>query len=97
MTAAAPRADLEVSYRVEFAGDEGMVFASVNGHDVGGLRWDYVNAHPPRALDLSVDELYRRRGIARAMFSLAQRNESTLVHSDALTDDGRAFVAALTC
>jgi hypothetical protein len=85
-------ADYKVRYTDEYSGDkgEGVVEAYVGDELVGVLRWDYA-ADPPVVTDMSVEEPYRRRGIASRMFDIAKQNESQLQHSDVLTDDGRAF------
>lgn len=76
------------------ADGQGMITATTNGEIIGALRWDYY-AEPPVVLDISVDERFRRQGIATRLFAEAKTNESQLVHSDTLTPDGAAFVAAL--
>lgn len=88
----------DVLCRVAYQRDEGWVIASVDGVDVGMLRWDYAvhdDSAVPTVIDISVDEPWRRRGIGTALFNHARRHESQLAHSDVLTDDGRAFRAAL--
>jgi GNAT superfamily N-acetyltransferase len=78
--------------------DEGWAVASVAGQDVGMLRWDYAtydDSVSPTVIDVSVDEPWRRQGIGTALFTFARRHESGLVHSDVLTNDGMAFVAAV--
>lgn len=76
--------------------DEGQVFAeTMDGHEVGGMRFGLglrESHSPPKVIDLSVDERYQRRGIATLMFEYARSFDSTLQHSDVLTEQGRAFM-----
>lgn len=85
---------VEPTYRVRYprGTDEGEAIAEVPGepNPVGVLRWNYVE-DPPVVVDVSVDERYRRRGIASKLFDLAKSNESRLQHSDSLTTEGAAF------
>ena len=60
---------------------------------IGMLRWDDT-ADIPTIVDVSVDENYRRRGIATAMFNRAKEKQSGLEHSEVLTDDGAAWAVS---
>lgn len=85
-----------VDYRVEYPRDhegEGHSVASIDGKDVGRLRWD-IHSETPTVIDMSVDEEHRRKGIGTGLFEKAREHESGLQHSDVLTDDGRAFKTA---
>lgn len=80
--------------RVPIASDPyWMVTAAVDDLRVGYLRWD----DPTREIDdVRVDERWRRRGIATAMLDAALGSPRPPVHSDKLTDDGRAWRSAVT-
>ena len=73
---------------------QAMIVAYDGQTDVGALRWDYL-ADPPVVVDVTVDPIRRRQGIASRLWREAVANESRLTHSASLTDDGRAWVESL--
>lgn len=90
------RLTFTVTWRAEILDDgQGLALAHLDGNDIAGLRWDSY-AEPPVVLDITVDPEYQRRGVATALFAWVKANhQSQLMHSDALTGDGRAWVASL--
>ena len=87
-----------VSYRRDADGEdlpegEAAIIAYDGDKPIAVLRWD-AESETPTVVDVSVDEEYRRRGVATAMFEAARARQSNLQRSDVLLDDGAAFAAA---
>jgi len=63
-----------------------------DGRMIGTLSW-FAKPGPYYAevYNVSVDEPYRRQGIATAMWNLAKEHQPDLHHSQDLSDDGRAW------
>lgn len=82
--------EFKADFRIGYDG-EALATAYVNGEPVAGLRWNYYS-EPSVVLDLFVEEPYRRRGVATALWNWVKTtHQSDLEHSTSLTDDGKAF------
>jgi glutaredoxin-like protein NrdH len=91
MPAPFPAADVDLQYHHDHH------YPSVTAHagdgQIGHLEWDgpgLKDTHGEIA-DIHVDDDWRHRSIATAMFDLAQKHEPKLHHSDNLSDYGAAW------
>lgn len=65
------------------------------GRVIGSLGW-FTDDRKGEIFHVTVDEAHRRQGIATELFRRAQEDEKSLRHSEALSDDARAWIKGMS-
>lgn len=68
---------------------------ALSGKTIGHIGWYTDPERRGEIFDVRVEPEYRRMGIATELFDAAKKDEPSLRHSEALSDDARKWIAGM--